>query len=393
MLSKSDIPPSHILPRFTTHGLEVAFLVPTPTGLGKSILDAVGALRELLLRKGFHDFSAQAQADKVLRKAHFVHVDRLEATTVSLYRPQTKTGDPRIWPYGLPDYARPFNLLAILCENDELYIINASDKGILDSIDDPRSPLGRLARKGDQLEPAASELLEMLRAISRKGFVPSLRRGDTGVGFTLETLLGIPANTSRTPDFKGIEIKASRRIGGVAQGNRVTLFSQVPDWKRSTLKNGREILKNYGYERAGRLQLYCTVGASPNSQGLYFELDDDLVCNKARLPSGNVDVACWPASSLTNRLLEKHPSTMWIKARCRGERAAGEEFHYIEAIYTRNPLAANLLPLIDIGTVTMDYTLSLRDTGSARDHGYLFKIFPDDLPSLFPPPRKFLLTS
>ena len=32
-----------------------------------------------------------------------------------------------------------------------------------------------------------------------------------GVGYTLETLLGIAANSSKAPDYKGIEIKSGRQ--------------------------------------------------------------------------------------------------------------------------------------------------------------------------------------
>jgi len=54
--------------------------------------------------------------------------------------------------------------------------------------------------------------LSKLQIISAKGFVDSLRSGDTGVGMTLETLLGIEANSNRAPDYFGIEIKAKRHV-------------------------------------------------------------------------------------------------------------------------------------------------------------------------------------
>lgn len=394
MLRKSDTPPSDVLPHLTRRGLEATFLVPTPTGLDKSILDATESVREFLRAKGYHDFEQQGQAQKILRSAFFIHPDRLEETKVSLYRPQSKEGDPRIWFYGLPRYAKPFNLLAILCEEGKLYVVNASSAETLGSLDRPESPLGTLGRLHDALEPVAAELLALLKGVGQRGFIASMRQGDTGVGYTLESLLGIAANTSQAPDYKGIEIKAARRSGGPARENRVNLFSQVPAWSRSKLRSGAEILRGYGYKRAGRLQLYCTVGPTPNPQGLYFDVSSgELVWHRAMIASQTHDVVCWETSNLVRRLLEKHPSTMWVKAKCRGERRTSEEFHYTEAIYTRNPIASSLLPLIDDGTITMDYTLSMRESGAARDHGYLFKIRPEDLPALFPPPKSFDLTS
>ena len=48
------------------------------------------------------------------------------------------------------------------------------------------------------------------------GFIQTMRPGDTGIGYTFESLLGIPANSATTPDFKGIEIKTKRgNMGGL----------------------------------------------------------------------------------------------------------------------------------------------------------------------------------
>ena len=49
--------------------------------------------------------------------------------------------------------------------------------------------------------------LDKIKSINNEGWIKSLRRGDTGVGYTLETKLGIKANSKKKPDYKGIEIK------------------------------------------------------------------------------------------------------------------------------------------------------------------------------------------
>ena len=50
----------------------------------------------------------------------------------------------------------------------------------------------------------------MLAEISRQGFIRTMGTGDTGVGYTPKALLGIEANSKKTPDYKGIELKSSR---------------------------------------------------------------------------------------------------------------------------------------------------------------------------------------
>ena len=93
-------------------GYDVAFLVPTDTAMMKSIIDAADSVRAFFKRNNVHDYSAQNQGAKRCIKAQFVAGTEMAEKTVSLYRPETKGGDPRIWIYGLKSLANPFNLLA-----------------------------------------------------------------------------------------------------------------------------------------------------------------------------------------------------------------------------------------------------------------------------------------
>ena len=49
-----------------------------------------------------------------------------------------------------------------------------------------------------------------LSEINRKGYIVSLRRGNTGIDYTLETLLGLEENNLKTPDFGNVELKSQR---------------------------------------------------------------------------------------------------------------------------------------------------------------------------------------
>ena len=73
--------------------------------------------------------------------------------------------------------------------------------------------------------PLLSTPFEHLREIHSKGFLPTVTRGDTGVGMTLEAHLGLPPNCNRAPDYKGIELKASRMNQTFRTPNRVNLFT------------------------------------------------------------------------------------------------------------------------------------------------------------------------
>jgi len=392
MLAKSDYPVASALALLARHGLEAALLVPTPTGLEKSIMDATGALREYLGQHGYHDFEVQGQGPehKVQRDVFFVRPAALERSTASLYRPTTKSGDPRIWlGAATRQNAAACNLLAVIVLDGTLYVLNMSDAAVRTSLDDPGSPFRRLVDARCKPSGVAQELLGLLREVSSRGFVPTRRPGDTGVGMTLETLLGIAANSRQAPDFKGIELKA-KRSRGLAKTNRSTLFSKVPNWSLSPVGNAMRLIGKRGYvDEDGRQALYHTLrGDRPNSLGLALQVDAD----KDWLKQVHVDPVTgrvehdvtWEIPVLKRDLAAKHKETFWVNAACRG-RGEAEEFHYVEVQHTSGPMVGNLPALVEAGVVTVDYALHVKGT-RARDHGYLFKIHPANLGALFPPP-------
>ncbi|MET3930585.1 hypothetical protein ABIE51_002472 [Lysobacter sp. OAE881] len=393
MLERSDRPIEEVIRFLAKDGIEAGFLVPTSTGLGKSIMDAHQHLRAYLKVTGAHDYDLQQQGQtaKVTRRAWLLGPDSSRESIASLYRPESKSGDPRIWFTGLPGYAVPGNLLAIFAHEGELYVANTSMPGVLESGTSPDSPLGHLLSRiaANANEPAA-ELLCKLKEISALGFVPSLRQGPTGVGMTLETMLGIAANSSKAPDYRGIEIKASRTKQGPTRQNRITLFSKVPDWKLSAVKDATSLLRRYGYEREGRTQLYCSMGDKPNTLGLFLDVREEDLHALHSQPAKHSEVLQWSLEGLRNTLAEKHQQTFWVKAVCRKNGSGEELFHYTEAMRTRAPLVSNLDSLLALGKVEVDLLLHLMERGQgkapkARDHGYLFKINPRDIGMLFPP--------
>lgn len=391
MLGSSDFPIETALEFFTTRGIEAGFLVPTETGLQKSIMDAHGALRSFLFDVGVHDYAAQVKGpdNKVIVDAVVLGAFEAKRTQVSLYRPQTKDGDPRIWIYGLSAWAQPGNLLALFVVDHVLYLANLSDLSVWEARDDPDSPLGDVLRNFTSEEDLiARELVEKLTEIARAGWLKSGRVGDTGVGFTLETALGIAANSRRAPDYKGIELKSGR--GGRA--NRTSLFSQVPDWRSSAVPSARGLLDQFGYVgEEERRQLYCTNHARPNPLGLFMAVDDLDVHLLARQDLSVRRVVQWSLPSLEASLAKKHNSTFWVKADVHRDHTGAEFFHYRSVRHTRAAITANLGPLIDTGKVTLDLTLSELDSGRVRDHGYLFRMAPTHQGLLFPPPTEYEL--
>jgi len=102
-------------------------------------------------------------------------------------------------------------------------------------------------------------------------------------------------------------------------------------------------------------------------------------------------VVVWVLSELESALAAKHKETFWIKAQRRTS-GSKEQFHFTNVVHTRSPLINNFGLLVDTGKIEMDYTLSSKPSGGTRDHGYLFKLWPQNFNLLFPPPINYALS-
>jgi MvaI/BcnI restriction endonuclease family len=376
----------------TEKSVELCLIEPTETGLKKSIMDATGSVRTYLQTKSIHDFAKQKQGQdaKVLVKSTLISSFGIMPSSASLYRPITKNGDPRIWFKGLGNYAISNDILGIIAFDNELFVINITQLDLAILLDETSlNPLKELVNEINSISDEVSvELLGLLNQIAARGPIPAMLNADTAIGRTLETLLGIDINSSKKPDYKGIELKSYRD----KRGNRKNLFAQVPDWNLSSFKSSAEILNAFGYNRGDDFKLYCTVSSLVrNSQGLKLKLDskmNQLLENSDKQAIG--DFVVWQLETLHNRLLEKHNETFWIAADSVFIDGI-EHFQYKKAEHTKKPIVTQFDILLDQGIITLDHLIKRRSTGSVVEKGPIFKIKPNALDLLFPPSNIYSL--
>ncbi|MDC2888702.1 MvaI/BcnI family restriction endonuclease [Psychrosphaera algicola] len=264
--------------QLTQMGVEFSTFEPTITGLKKSILDATQQVRTHFELENFHFYYSQTQGNenKIIKTAHLLTTGGAIKSKVSLYRPNTKNGDPRMWFRKLGELAVAGDQVAIIIFRNEPYLINLSKTKLSDVLLNKEHPISELLNQYIEANTSVSkELMLKLKELAKSPF-KALRKGDTAIGYTLETLLGIEANSSKLPDYKGIELKAGR-----SNKTRTNLFAQVADWNISPCKRSADILEKFGYERGDDFKLYCTISTiNENSQGLSFKYDknnDQLV--------------------------------------------------------------------------------------------------------------------
>lgn len=372
----------------------------TATGLKKSILDATTPMRTYFKENKVHDYALQnkGQDNKVIIKTYILTEYKEIETQTSLYRPETKDGDPRLWIYRLKETTEADDIHAIIAPTPtSLFVINLTKVDIVkcceSSLVNPIQDLISVFYHSSNL--ISNELLAILRSYENQWIDTDLR-ADTAIGRQVEALLGIDMNASKLPDYKGIELKSFRSQRPSIKKN---LFCKVPDWDLSHLKSGAEIVDKYGYMSGGiksyRNTLYCKA---PNSQNLRLNMnypDDLLEIEEDKIIGENqfkkiADVAVWRLQTLHECLLTKHHETFWIEVDTRIGDQGQEQFMFNKIEHTRNPIVSQFDILLEQSMITVDLLLGRPkvdiETGKPKKGGdaVSFKIKKSAAGLLFP---------
>lgn len=366
------------------HNISFTLVQVTGTGLKKSILDATAPMRSYFFEQGIHNYSEQLQGPnhKQILPTRIFDEQNEYQTKTSLYRPITKKGDPRLWIYQLGEHTHPDDIHAICVYKMEFRVINITRVNIEKSYTASElSPLKEfIAELYHTSSTTSEELLAFFKCHKGEWFEAEIT-ADTGIGRTIETMLGIAQNSNKTPDYKGIELKSYREK---RSSTKNVLFTQTPDWSLSTLKSGREIVAKYGYldKIKGKKTYQNTVQCNlPNSQGLGLTLDQVKELLELQYFGTPIeDVAVWTLRKLHQRLSEKHRETFWIAVDNKYQDGK-EYFRYQSIEHTRNPILPQFDLLLEAAIITVDLLLC-RPSG----HGdtYSFKIKKKGMPLLFP---------
>jgi len=210
------------------------------------------------------------------------------------------------------------------------------------------------------------------KKIKKKGWVKSQRRGPTGVGHTIEQLLGLEENNIALPDLGKVELKSHR----VKSSSMITLFTfNRKAWKMLPL----DAVRTYGTpDENGRLGLYFTMSQTPNSSGLFLYIGEDSI--SVRHISGQV-IAEWQLDNLAERFAKKVPALVLVSAFSE-MRVKTEWFKYTRAQLLTGTTPEIIKEQIERGNILVD--LRLHDKGTrARNHGTGFRAYESRLPLLF----------
>jgi len=220
--------------------------------------------------------------------------------------------------------------------------------------------------------PAWEILKARIATIKQQGKIPVFKSGAGRYGLALEHALGIAQNSSKIPDFRGIEIKT--KYGKTLQ----TLFSLKPSgFCAYADKNDFFARHSYEDSKRGRRALYTSIPASGDSLGFQLCETDTHVVVRRR----GMDCLEYRKEDLEKSLMAKHGQTFFV----------GVSPHKIDkstyisvenVVYCRNPSISNFVKLVKANRIYFDLTMASAN-GKVKDHGFLWRIAQDAIEELY----------
>ena len=216
-----------------------------------------------------------------------------------------------------------------------------------------------------------SDFIHKFKEIQSKGWVQTHRSGPTGIGKTLEDLLGIPENNSGEPDFGIYELKTAR----LNSSSMLTLFTLAPQ----PPKANSILLQKYGYIKDGKRVLRTTLSTDrfaklPSNHTLKVSFVKDTMYFESNLH--REDIFYKEAALLEAMQMKYSGELVYAYAECKGSRK--EEYFKFHSAYTAKMNYKTFLNLLKEGIIKVDLRLGLYPDGRTHDHGTGFRIRPAD---------------
>ena len=241
---------------------------------------------------------------------------------------------------------------------------------------------------------------EAIELVEKKGYIPSHRSGDTGVGKTLEDELGVEENSVQAADLGEVELKAPRRDSN----SKFTLFTKV--FNKLGL-NCRVLRAQYGY------QTDVSRALNPNINILHTQVtgrdfntldgepflklttrDDRLYLEHAK--DGILEDVYWEQEQLKKTFDKKYPSKKLyhVQAESKKEDDGSESFHYSEAYSLEDFSAERMIEGLKSGELDVDIRLGVYASGDRKgkphDNGTAIRVSSKKLDECFDKKHKLI---
>ena len=230
------------------------------------------------------------------------------------------------------------------------------------------------------------EFIEKYTQICNMGWIKTHRSGPTGIGKTLEDLLGIIENNIDGPDFGDYELKSCR----LDSNSMLTIFTKTPQPQgaantlRMTFGYSSDAYDNDEKVLHSTLSADRFVPVADTGHSLKVSCSDTKISIIAEYGK---EYAYWTRDKLKEAFEKKYKGKfVYAKAHSRGS-GANEEFKFVEAYEVSGFDYDAFVSLLEQGKIYIDlrigqYHGGAKD-GQTHDHGTGFRIKENDQSLLF----------
>jgi MvaI/BcnI restriction endonuclease family protein len=226
------------------------------------------------------------------------------------------------------------------------------------------SVLAYLKHEGQKKQTPIKILIDKLKRLRGRSFLPIRGTGSGRYGLTLEHYLSIPQNSSKAADFMGIELKTKH------DKSLQTLFSRVPS-RYLVCKDKKQLVEKFGYldKARERRSLYTSFNNTLDSLGFHLAVGKDtLVVNKEK-----IEILEYDNSLLEDALLTKHNETAYVSVSSKRLKNGSFGCRFDKLLYCKTPSLLRFLHMAEDGNVYLNFTLSEK-SGRVKDHGFLWRV-------------------
>ena len=235
------------------------------------------------------------------------------------------------------------------------------------------------------------DFVSEFKKIQSMGWIKTHRNGNTGIGKTLEDLLGIPENNIDGPDFGEYELKSKR----LNANSMLTLFTKSPQPRGANAV----LLKKYGYPSDAYdnndLVLHSTLCADrfvrigATGKSLIIKHNTDKIWLASETGDENI---FWDKEYLRKAFEQKYRGKfVYVYADSRGT-GADEEFLFRDAYEVSGFSYDDFIALLTQGKIFIDLRIGQYHHGARKgklhDHGTAFRIKDSDEKDLFKNKKK-----
>ena len=243
------------------------------------------------------------------------------------------------------------------------------------------------------LDKVVSSFKSDFYLIREKGFIPSNRSHNTGIGKTFEDLVGIYENNNQLADYEQIlELKSARELSN----SMITLFTKSPSYPKRANTYLRESFGYSDLEFDSIKTLHTTISASTfnTCKGKYgFKLEVDDEAERIYISIKNLENSVLESTqiyytyeNLRLSFEKKCKYIAYINAETKNENGT-ESFRFKNAYLLTGLTFDSFINHIKDGLIVYDIRIGAYKSGSMRgkthDHGSGFRIKKQHIGTVF----------